>query len=87
MHKSPKIQDKAIPIPKYAIPQMKHRGDTSSRKTMQYVSNEIPIYPDSVYGSHPKTVKAPIPKIPGSLLDIDSELNTNFEDSSSFQRV
>ena len=26
----------------------------------------------------PKPVKIPIPEIPGSLLDIDPELNTNF---------
>ena len=41
--KSPKAQDKVIPIPNYTIPQMKHGGDTSSRKTIQDVSREIPI--------------------------------------------
>ena len=47
--KSPNAQDKVIPIPNYAIPQMKHRGDASLRKTIQDVSREIPIYPDPVY--------------------------------------
>ena len=28
--KSPIIQDKALPIPNYTTPQMKHRGDASS---------------------------------------------------------
>ena len=46
---TPKIQDKVIPIPNYAIPQMTHKSDTSSRKTKQDVSREIPIYPDPVY--------------------------------------
>ena len=31
---TPKIQDKVIPIPNHTIPQMKHRDDTMSRKTM-----------------------------------------------------
>ena len=30
--KLPKAQDKVAPIPNYAIPQMNHRGDTSSGK-------------------------------------------------------
>ena len=47
--KPPKIQDKSVPIPYYATAQMKHRGYTSSRKTIQHVSREIPIYPDPVY--------------------------------------
>ena len=47
--KPPIIQDKFVPIPNYAIPQMKHRGDVSSRKNIQDVSKEITIYPDSVY--------------------------------------
>ena len=64
---------------------MFHRGDASSRKTMQNVSREIPIYPDPVYQSCPKQVKVPTPKIPGSLSNIDSELNTNFEENSPFQ--
>ena len=45
-----KIQDIAIPTPNYAIPT---KGDTSTkmidRRTIQDVSNEIPIYPDPVY--------------------------------------
>ena len=73
-----------MPIPNYAIPQMKPRGDSSSRKTIQDVSREILIYPDPDYRP-PKPVKTPIPEIPGSLLGIDAELNTDFEDSSPFQ--
>ena len=84
--KPPKAQDKVIPIRSYATPQMKHRGDASSRKTIQDVSREIPIYPDPVYQSPPKPVKIPIPKIPGSLSDSDSEPNTDFEEKFSTSR-
>ena len=83
--KLPKAQDKVIPIPNYTIPQMKSRGDASSRKTIQDVSREIPLYPDPLYQPPPKPVKTSIPKIPGKLSDIVPGLNTNFEENSPFQ--
>ena len=43
------IQDKVVPKPNFVVPQMKDRDDTSSRKTIQDVSREIPIYLDPVY--------------------------------------
>ena len=46
---APKVQDKVILMPNYVIPQMKHKGDSSSRKTIQDVIREIPIYPDPAY--------------------------------------
>ena len=56
-----KVQDIVIPIPMYAIPQVKPKGDMSAkeidRKTMQDVYREIPIYTDPVYGPPPKSVK------------------------------
>ena len=55
------------------------------RKGIQDVGREIPIYLDPVYRPTPKPVKMPIPKIPGSLSDIDPELNMDFEDNSPFQ--
>ena len=54
------------------------------RRTVQDVGREIPIYPDPVYRPPPKPVKSSITQIPGSLLDIDPELNTDFEDNSPF---
>ena len=45
----------------------------------------MPIYPDPVYQPPPKPVKTSVPEIPGNLSDIDSELNTDFEDISPFQ--
>ena len=84
-----KVQDIAIPISNYPIPQVKLKSDTSTkminRKTIQDVGREILIYPDPVYKAPPKPVKIPIPDIPGSLLDIDPELTTAFEDISPFQ--
>ena len=55
------------------------------RRTIQDVSKEIPIYPNPVYRPSPKPVKTSISKVPGSLLDIDSEVNTDFEENSPFQ--
>ena len=82
-----KIQDRAVPIPDYTSPQMKHKGNTSSGNTIQDVSREIPIYSDSVYLPPPKPVKTTIPKMCVSLSDIDPELNTDFgpKEYSSFQ--
>ena len=57
------------------------------RKIIQDLSKEIPIYPDPVYRPPPKPVKTSITEIPGSLSDIDPELNTDFEDNSPFQGV
>ena len=53
----PKLTSKIAPIPDYAIPQMKHRGDTSSRKPIEGTSTEIPIYPDPTYRPPPLTNK------------------------------
>ena len=73
----------------YAIPHIKSKDDSGSRmverKAIQDVSREMPIYPDPVYRPLPKPVKTPITEIPGSLLDIDPEMNTNFEKNSPFQ--
>ena len=84
-----KTQDIAIPILDYTIPSVKPKGDTSTkvidRKIIQDVSKEIPIYPDPVYRPPPKPVRTSIPKIPGILLDIDPELNTDFKENSLFQ--
>ena len=85
MPKSPNAQDRVVLVPNCAIPQMKHKDDTSSRKTKQDVNRVIPIYPGPVYQPLPKPVKIPIPDIPGSLSDIDPELNIIFEENSPFQ--
>ena len=83
-----KTQNITTPVPNYAIPS---KGDTSSRviyrKIIQDVSKEIPIYPDPVYRPPPKIVQTPILKIHRSLLHIDPELYTNFEDNLLFQEV
>ena len=84
-----RIQDKIVPIPNYTTPHTWSKDDSGSsmveRKVTQDVSREIPICPDPVYRPLPKPVKTPIPEIPGSLSDIDPELNTDFEKNSPFQ--
>ena len=56
-----KIQDMAIPIANFTTPQIKPKGDTSTKiidkKTIQDVGREIPLYHDSVYRPLPKPVK------------------------------
>ena len=89
MPKTPKIQHKVVPIPYYAILHIRSKDDSGTRmverKAIQDVSREILIYPDPVYRPPPKPVKLPIPKIPRSLSDIDPELNSDFEENSTFQ--
>ena len=51
------------------------------REVIKDVIREIPIYPDPVYRPPSKPVKTPIPNILRSLLDIDPELYTDFEDN------
>ena len=76
-------------IPNFTIHLRQSKGDSGTnmidRKIIQDIAKEIPIYPDPIYRSLPKPVKTLITGIPGSLLDIDSELNTDFEDKSPFQ--
>ena len=55
------------------------------RKMIQNVAREIPIYPYLIYRPSPKPVKTSVPEIPGSLSDIDLELNLDFEYNSLFQ--
>ena len=87
MVKTSTICDKIIPD--YAIPHISSGDDSDSRmvtrKVIQDVSREIPIYPDPVYRFPLKPVKLPIPKIPRSLSDIDPEINMDFEENSHFQ--
>ena len=51
--KTPKVQDKVVPIPNYTIPQIKSKDDLGSgmieRKAILDISREIPICPDPIY--------------------------------------
>ena len=80
-----KTQDITIPIPDYTTPSVNPRGDAGTRVIdrliIQDVNREIPISPDPVY----RPVNISISKIPGSLLDIDPELNTDFKVNFPFQ--
>ena len=82
-----KVQDIAIPVPNFATPQVKSKGDTSTkmidRKTVQEVGREIPVYPDPVYRPFSKPVIPSMPNIPGSLPDIDPELNMDFNNNNN----
>ena len=74
-------------IPDCAIPNNVPHDSGSrmvKRKAKQDVSKKIPICPDPVCRPTPKPVKLPIPEIPTSLLDIDSEINKDFKENSPF---
>ena len=75
--------------PNFTILPLKLKCDSGTkmieRKAIQDVAREISINPDPVYRPSPKPVKTSVPKIPGSLSDIDPELNVDFEDNSPFQ--
>ena len=53
---------------------------------MQQISKDIPFYPGPVYQSPPKAEKIPMSKLPENI-DINPELNVDFEKNSSFQGV
>ena len=76
-------------MPNFTIPPIHTKGNLGTgmidRKMIQDTARKTPIYPDPVYRPSPKAEKIPMPKIPGTLLDIDPELNTDFEDNSPFQ--
>ena len=84
-----KTQDKIMTTLNFATPPLQSKGDSDTRmidrKMIQDVVREIPTYQDQVYRPPPKPVKTYVPRIPGSLLDIDPELNADFEDNSPFQ--
>ena len=83
-----KMPNTLTKAPNFTTPvQLKHDSSTKmiDRKIIQDTNKEIPFYPDPVYRSPPKPVRMPIPQIPGSILDIDSELNTDFEEIPPYQ--
>ena len=65
---SPKAQDKVIPIPSNATPQMKHWGDASSRKTYRMLAGKFPFILIQFIDPPYKPVKILIPEIPGSFI-------------------
>ena len=85
----PETPRKVVPIPNYAIPHLKSKDNSGSRiaerEAIWDVSREIPIHSDPVYKPLLKLVKTTIPKIPGSLFDIDPELHMDFEENLQFQ--
>ena len=69
---SPRIHDKIIPIPDYAIPQTRSVDESGSRmvrrKTMQDISREIPMYPAPMYRPPHKPTEIPLQEVPRNVL-------------------
>ena len=66
-------------------------GDYSSsrtviRKTIQDISREIPMYPNPIYRSPPKTTEISLQEVPRNLADLDMDFNTDFLISETYQR-
>ena len=80
-------QTSVTTIPNVATP-VQLRSDCNTkvidRRKIQVINREIPFYPDPVCRPTPKQVKKPVPKIPGSISDIDPKLNVDFKDNSPF---
>ena len=91
MPENSRIHDKITPIPDYAIPQTRSREDSSSRmvkrKMTQDINGEIPMYPDPIYGPPSKPTEIPLQEVPRNLPDLDTEINTDFEENSPYQEV
>ena len=85
----PKCKTKSWPYLISQFPLFRQDASTKviDRKMIQDVAGEIPIYTNPVYRPPPKPFKTPVPKFPGSLSDIDPELNIDFEENSPFQEV
>ena len=83
----PKIHMEVISKPNFATPVQSISNPSNeaiNRKMMQKRSKGIPFYPDPVYQPPPKPIKIPMPEFSGKI-DINQELNTNFEENSPFQ--
>ena len=84
-----RVSDKVIPIPDYAIPQMRSSDNSNSRrikrKGIQDISREISKYPDPIHRPPRKPVEIPMEKLPRNLLDLDPEINMEFKEKSPFQ--
>ena len=61
-----------------------HSMEMINRSTMQKISKDIPFHPDPIYTSPPKPVRIPMSEVPENI-DINLELNTDFEEISPFQ--
>ena len=85
----PRIHDKITPIPESAIPHIISGDDSSSRmvnrKIIQDIIREILRYLDPIYRPHSKPEAIPLQEVPRNLLDLDPEINMDFEENSPFQ--
>ena len=82
--------DKAIPVPNYVIPQTMSGGNSMSRaikrKTMQDTRREIPAHADHIYRPSLKPTETPLQEIPRKLTDLDTDINTDFEENPISRR-
>ena len=51
------------------------------------ISKEIPTYMDPIYRPPPRPTEIPLWKIPRKLTDLDTDINTDFEENSLIKKV
>ena len=54
-------------------------------KAMQDISIEIPVYTDPIYRPPPNPAEIPLQEIPRKLMDLDTDINTDFKENSPYQ--
>ena len=55
------------------------------RKTIQNISRKIPAYADPIHMPPPNPTEIPLQEIPRKLTDIDTDINTDFKETSPYQ--
>ena len=83
----PKIPMEVINMPNFITPAQSISNpsmEAINRRMMQQISKDIPFYSDPVYQPPPKPVEIPMSKTPENM-DINLELNTDFEENLPFQ--
>ena len=58
---------------------------TIKRKNMQDTRKEIPAYADPIYRPLPKPTEIPLQEIPRKLMDLDTDINMDFEGNFPYQ--
>ena len=83
------IHDTFILVPNYIIPQKRSRDDSNSRKikrkTIEDICREIPAYTDPIYRLFLKPSEIPLQEIPRKLVDLDTDINMDFKENSTYQ--
>ena len=86
---SSRHHDKFFPVPNYVIPETRSRDDSNSRKvkrkTYRILVDEFQHTQILFIGPLPKPAETPLQEIPRKLMDLDTDVNTDFKENSPYQ--